>query len=223
MNRIMSMIDFFRYQEQTVQALAPLPSRQEPFSTYRSFEIFCIYRQINIERSFCDHRGQKLCLKFFQNLFPYIYLEYISNIYLKYLETKGIIKMKSEKEILLSVKEVYAELLISGAKTIELRRRFPTNLQEGTRLWLYSSGGRKVVIGSCLIKKIERMSINELWKVACVDAMISWADFKAYFHGVSEGVAIYIQSPSRLDKPIKLSEIEDRKKLSRPPQSFCYI
>lgn len=128
-----------------------------------------------------------------------------------------------EREILLSVKEVYANLLLSGAKKIELRRRFPIDVREGTKLWLYSSGGKKVIVGSCLIEKIEKLNLKALWRVACVDAMISWEDFCAYFHGVDEGIAIHVQSPLRLDKPITLSEVEEGKKLSRPPQSFCYI
>ena len=40
----------------------------------------------------------------------------------------------NSKNILLSVKPAYANLLVDGVKTIELRRKFPVDLTPGVKL-----------------------------------------------------------------------------------------
>ncbi len=62
----------------------------------------------------------------------------------------------NSKDVLLSVKPAYANLLVDGIKTIELRRKFPVDLVPGTKCLIYSSSPTKKVIGECKIAKVER-------------------------------------------------------------------
>lgn len=124
--------------------------------------------------------------------------------------------------ILLSVKSVYAELLVAGIKTIELRRRFPTDLEKGTTLFIYSSGGPKAVIGRCEVDSVKKLPVLELWKLSSPHAMISWDDFMEYFQGCEQGYAILVKKPLRFEKDIQLSKVSGNR-ITRPPQSYCYL
>lgn len=125
--------------------------------------------------------------------------------------------------VLLSVKSVYAELLISGCKTVELRRKFPQDLPKGTEIYIYASGSLKKIIGKCEIQKIEKLKIKELWKKCADSAMISWDDFENYFNDCEFGFAIYVSKPLRFENTLRLTEFKSNLTDNRPPQSYCYI
>ncbi len=130
---------------------------------------------------------------------------------------------QAKKCVLLSVKTAYAELLVEGAKRIELRRRFPIDLSPGTKIVVYASGEAKRIIGEVLISRITRLSISELWKFAAIDAMISWPNFEKYFAGTEYGYAIEVERPQRYRKSISLSQFYAQDSGVRPPQSYCYL
>jgi predicted transcriptional regulator len=132
-------------------------------------------------------------------------------------------QIKDKRAVVLSVRHPYSELLVSGAKRIELRRKFPEDLPAGTRALIYASGTTKAVIGECEIAGVERLPISRLWKETAIHSMISWRDFKEYFHDLDEGYAVRMVKPRRYTKPIPLSDIFPDKSEPRPPQSYCYL
>ena len=123
------------------------------------------------------------------------------------------------KEILLSIRPQYAELIVEGIKTVELRRSFSKS-SENKKCYIYSSSPTKAVIGECYISNVEELPLNELWKKHSNESMIGWDDFSTYFSGKEKGFAITITREKKYEKPIL---IQDEFKMSRPPQSFCYI
>lgn len=129
--------------------------------------------------------------------------------------------MEENKDILISVKPQYANLLVDGIKTIELRKKFPLGLSKGTKLYIYSSFPEKKVIGECQILKIERLKVLDLWNGSCLDAMISWENFKAYFEGHEYGYAIHVYKSYRYDSPITLSDVNSE--IKQAPQSYRYL
>ncbi|AYF45728.1 Cro/Cl family transcriptional regulator [Halobacteriovorax sp. BALOs_7] len=127
----------------------------------------------------------------------------------------------SKKEILLSVKPQYANLLVDGIKTIELRKKFPMDLENGTKVYVYSSFPQKMVIGEVLVEKVEKLSIEDLWRESATKAMISWTDFKKYYSSHEEGYAIHVSSAKRYEKPIMLAEVHSN--VTQAPQSYRYL
>lgn len=125
------------------------------------------------------------------------------------------------KTVLLSVKPTYAHLLVSGIKTIELRRRFPEDLKEGTRCIVYATSPVKKVIGECTIKKVHGLAIHSLWKKYGHDAMVSWADFSRYYENTDMGYALEITKPISYEKHIELNKIANE--VISAPQSYRYI
>jgi predicted transcriptional regulator len=131
-----------------------------------------------------------------------------------------------EQTVLLSVKPAYAELLVAGTKTIELRRRFPEDIARGTTMLIYASSPVQAVIGECVIASVDKLPLKELWAKSSRDAMIPWSDFRAYFSGKDHGYAITVQSAKkyRLAIPLAaLSRSAGYESPASPPQSYCYV
>lgn len=129
--------------------------------------------------------------------------------------------MSKVREILISVKPQYANPIVDGIKTVELRKRFPLDLEIGTRLFIYSSFPEKKVIGECRVKKIERLPISILWNRYSSKALIEWEDFSSYFAGHEQGIAIHIHSEKRYKRPISLPEVNPD--ITQAPQSYRYL
>ena len=100
----------------------------------------------------------------------------------------------THKPILLSVKPQYADCIVEGVKTIELRRYFPDCLP-GTKVYLCSSPPKRNVIGVAEVVRVDRLPLGELWNLVSIEAMISWEEFFHYFSEMSEGYAITLQKP----------------------------
>lgn len=130
-------------------------------------------------------------------------------------------KKINSKDVLMSIKPQYAIPILNGTKTIELRRRFPTDLPVETRFVIYASSPVSKVIGECKLVKVEKLSIPELWDHSCTDAMISYEAFTEYFHGCEFGYAIHLYKQVRYDAPKHLDQVLEPK--SRPPQSYMYL
>jgi predicted transcriptional regulator len=123
--------------------------------------------------------------------------------------------------LLLSVRPKYAEKILSGEKTVELRRRFPELTEEATAL-LYSSTPVQAVVGYTRIKDVIKISISQLWKIYGQDACVSKSDFYNYFSDLDFGFALILG----VTKPFKsqLSSKVLRKKYGIvPPQSYRYL
>lgn len=125
------------------------------------------------------------------------------------------------RDVLMSIKPCYANLIVEGVKKVELRKKFPSHVQSGTKIIIYASAPLSMIIGECYIQSVEELAIDDLWNETCIDAMISWADFKNYFSGHKRGYAIKLGGHLRYDKPIPLSKHDFLPE--RPPQSYCYI
>lgn len=126
-----------------------------------------------------------------------------------------------KKNTLLSVKTQYANLLVNGCKTVELRKKFPSDIETGSKLFIYSSSPKQKVIGEVVVDKIIELPIAELWKAAGFKSLVPWADFCEYYEGKDTGVAIFVKNQKKYDTPILLSDLNPD--LKRPPQSYCYL
>lgn len=124
-------------------------------------------------------------------------------------------------DIILSVKPAYAYAILSGAKTVELRRKFSQYLPVGSRVLIYASSPVKALIGECRVKKVIKDKPKSLWKEVAIESMISWATFRAYFSDSDSAYAIYLEAPLKYDVPISLETMRKSYKID-PPQSYRY-
>ena len=124
--------------------------------------------------------------------------------------------------LVLSVRPNFAEAIVNGHKTIDIRRQRP-NVQPGTLGLVYSSSPVQAVIGLFRVDEICSRPTEELWALSQNRAYMSRQDFDSYFAGTDFGHAIVVSCGQRLPKPLKLSQLRDIWPGCRPPRSFGYL
>jgi predicted transcriptional regulator len=124
-----------------------------------------------------------------------------------------------QTSVLLSIKPKFANAILDGEKTFELRRKI---FRDGavTRIVLYASSPVQRVVGEFQIKSVLEEEPGELWKLTAGRTGVERNFFDEYFGAREIGYAVEVSSPKRYDNPKPLQEYCG---LSRPPQSFCYL
>lgn len=125
------------------------------------------------------------------------------------------------KNVIISIKPEYALKILSGEKTIELRRRFPVDQIEGGIAIIYASSPIKQIIGYAVIEKVEELSINKLWRSHGSSACVTKEFFYSYFDGIEKGFALSLSNPTRLEEPLDIRRMEDEFMVTAP-QSYRY-
>lgn len=125
------------------------------------------------------------------------------------------------RDVVLSIKPRYAEKILDGTKTVELRRRFSGTVPSGARAWIYSTTPTKAMTGSATITDVQRLRLPEIWKKHKGAAALNKEEFEAYFEGVEYGYAILLSSPRMFEKPISLLNLRLLCDFE-PPQSYQY-
>jgi len=121
--------------------------------------------------------------------------------------------------VLLSIKPRFANAILEGTKTFELRR---TIFRSRTvhKIVIYATSPVSRVIGEFLMDGILALEPKQLWKVTSGGAGVDRKFFDEYFRGRDIGFALKVDRPRRYVKPLELKEHYG---ISRPPQSFCYL
>lgn len=121
--------------------------------------------------------------------------------------------------VLLSIKPKFADAILEGRKTFELRRAVFRN-QSVRRIVIYASRPVSRVIGEFLLQEILALEPTLLWQATAKGAGVDRRFFDDYFRGCEIGFALKVHRPRRYIKPLKLTEHFG---LTRAPQSFCYL
>jgi ASCH domain len=76
------------------------------------------------------------------------------------------------RTVLFSIKPVYADKILAGQKTVELRRRFPEAGLSGSMAMIYCTSPVKAVVGSAQIRSVYKLPLTKLWtshgSAACI-------------------------------------------------------
>ncbi len=127
-----------------------------------------------------------------------------------------------ETILLLSIKPRFAEAILNGSKTVELRRVQPS-VHAGTIVLMYASSPQRELVGTFRIAGLEVDSSSAIWDRHGSECGVSEAEFIDYFAGANQAVAILVDSPVRLSPPQSLERLRDRMVGFHPPQSFRYF
>ena len=114
---------------------------------------------------------------------------------------------------LMSMKPWFAEAILVGNKTIELRRRRP-NLDAGSRVLIYASAPMKAVVGWFEVGAVIEAEPIALWHEVGPAAGVTQSQFDDYFAGRLVGYGIEIVDVGRTN-PVPLG--------IHPPQSWQYL
>ncbi len=128
---------------------------------------------------------------------------------------------KRRRDVVLSIRPKYAEPILEGSKTVELRRRFPTKVPSGTLAYIYSTSPTRAMTGIAEIEKVSKVSLEDMWQSYSDVACIAKDDFDRYFEGLDAGFVISLKNARPLLRSIGLTELRDRFEFEAP-QSFIY-
>jgi len=125
--------------------------------------------------------------------------------------------------VLFSVQPQFAEKIIRGTKTIEIRRRF-SRAWLGQRAVFYASAPLQALMGQADIKAIHSGSPEEIWSrfqplIGCDEAY-----YRKYVAGCSEVFGIELANVNPFVQPIFLHAIAQYTRNDvRPPQSYLSL
>lgn len=119
--------------------------------------------------------------------------------------------------ILLPVKPVYVEKILSGAKQYEFRKRLATS--DVHLIYLYCTSPIMKVVAKVEVIGTIQASPSALWEKTKHAAGISRQDYRAYFKECKTAYAYELGFVEKYDLPKSLDDFGIR----TPPQSFVYI
>lgn len=122
---------------------------------------------------------------------------------------------------MLSLRPRFAEAILDGAKTVELRR---TRLlaPPGTPLVLYASSPVRAVVGVATLAAVETAAPDLIWRRHRRRVGLDRAEYDTYFEGAGAATALSLEAPRRLDIPQELDVLRSAGGF-RPPQSYRYL
>jgi len=127
-----------------------------------------------------------------------------------------------QRDLVVSIRPIYASKIVKGTKTVDLRRRFPSQSANGAIAFIYSSKPVQAIVGYARIKKVHQLPIREIWRKFGDAACIERKDFDQYFLGLKYGYAIVLDEAQELSEYIKVADLQTQFGFL-PPQSFRYL
>lgn len=127
-----------------------------------------------------------------------------------------------DRMVVLSLKPRFAEAILTGVKTVELRRTEP-KIVVPTRALLYAASPVRALLGTCVITSVRSTDLTALWREHGSDAALSYEEFLRYFEGVGAGTALTLTEPRWFARSVPLQDMRAKPKSFRPPQSFAYV
>jgi predicted transcriptional regulator len=124
-------------------------------------------------------------------------------------------------EAIISIRPTFTEAILSGRKTVELRRRIPP-VEVGARLWIYATRPVAAIVGIAIIDTIFRGTPQAVWETYSDRIAINRVDFDRYFEGTREAIGIRLSKIRRM-QPIGIEQLRAWKEGFHPPQVLSRI
>jgi len=120
--------------------------------------------------------------------------------------------------VILSIKPIYAQAIMSGTKKVEFRKK--TFKRQVDKIFVYSSSPEKKIIGFFTIKEIIENSPENLWNDFKDVGGIDKKSFFEYYKNSKIGFSIKISEVNKFEKGIEPSDYFEN---FNAPQSFIYL
>ena len=130
--------------------------------------------------------------------------------------------LDQDRMIVLSLKPRFAEAILTGDKTVELRRTEP-KIVVPTRALLYATTPVRALLGTCIITSVKSADLAALWWEYGSRTALLDQEFQQYFEGVDVGTALTLTRPQAFSRQIPLQDLRSKPGSFRPPQSFAYV
>jgi predicted transcriptional regulator len=127
-----------------------------------------------------------------------------------------------EPAALLSVRPRFAEALLSGSKTVEIRRR-RVNLTGGAICLLYASTPVRALVGALSIEATDTDRPATLWDRWGENTGLSREEYENYLEGSDRACAIIVSATVVFPQAIQLAELRRRHSAFVTPQSYRFL
>lgn len=127
-----------------------------------------------------------------------------------------------KRDVLVSVRPEFVFKILSGAKTVELRRKFPETAATGALALLYSSSPVQAIVGYARIREVLRLRVPAIWKEHGAAACVTKKEFDQYFRGLKFGFAIFLEEIRLLQPQVGAAHLKQKFGIV-PPQSYRYV
>jgi predicted transcriptional regulator len=122
-------------------------------------------------------------------------------------------------DIVISVKEQYLAMILTGEKRVELRRK-TVNVPLGSRVWLYAKSPRAHISAYATVEQITNAAPQVIWRKFHREAGISSEEYDLYMAGASIACAIRLKDIKRINPELSLAELRRQVRGFHPPQFF---
>lgn len=122
--------------------------------------------------------------------------------------------------VLLSIKPKFATKILKGEKIYEFRKSKFNPKKKVNKVYIYSSGPEKKIVGSFRIDKVFEDTPSNIWRKFNEFGGIEKQDFFKYYEQKEIGYAFKIKDLEVFEPSIDPREIFDNFK---SPQNFCYL
>ena len=123
--------------------------------------------------------------------------------------------------VIISVKPRFAQMILDGHKTVELRRVGP-NVSPGDLVLLYVSSPVKALKAVAIVGQIIRGRPDAIWREVSLEAGVSLTEFRQYYDGTDRGCAIRFSLVHEVSTALDLERLRRLWPGFRPPQNFQY-
>lgn len=123
------------------------------------------------------------------------------------------------QHILISLEPRHAQSMLSGNKSIELRRR-AIGVEPGSIIWIYSKRPCGEVVAFVEVVAIHSAPLQSIWRRYGARAAITREEFFEYFSSRAVAHAIEVHNVKRLKNPVTLERLRMVEDDFRPPQFF---
>lgn len=124
--------------------------------------------------------------------------------------------------LFLSIHPEYVKMILSGEKTVELRRRKPRCVP-GDWIAVYSTTPDRCLRGIVQVKEVRVGGVKDMWRGVREYAGVTRSEYDEYFAGSKQAIGIELTNPTTLVAPISLSKLREEWPDFQPPQGFRYL
>jgi predicted transcriptional regulator len=137
------------------------------------------------------------------------------------LPSKSLPRCSESCTLLVSIHPRYVDQILAGSKTFELRKRLPRATAD--TLLIYCSSPRMELAAIAKVECVHKAPLNLLWQLVRQDAGVTRTEFRKYYRGFDEGVAIELSEVRPFDSTISLATLRQHWPGFQPPQCFRYL
>ena len=125
-------------------------------------------------------------------------------------------------QAIISLKPRYAELILSGDKTVELRNRI-VRLQPGTLVWIYATRPMACIVGIAEVGAVVHAGPSEIWRRFGSDICVDRNGFESYIANRKRVSALVLASVKRLGDFVTLDRIRRSVQAFQPPRFYARV